>query len=299
MKTSIKLSIFIFTVFTVFFTSCGIKDNKPPRIYLIGSNDTTIIHREKFVDPGYFAEDNVTHTENIILSNNRSEILDTNSDGYTTRHEIYEITYTATDEEGNSKSVIRKITVNNISTPYAQSYNVIRRQSSFFGDTTYRATVTVDTRVSGRLKISKMYIHKTPGTNNLIYYRVNADLWASDLVRTQPHYDNANNNSGIGFMGLSDDNNSVPWFRGMGYDEANALRKFEYINIQTNTYTDSIGNAAVFITGKTESDGFTPQSRIEYIGSDISKIVLKYTVTNNAVTPPTVDQVLEEYTPVD
>lgn len=301
MKAFIRPTLFTFLAAIVLFSSCGIKDDKPPRIYLTGSNDTVVIMREKYIDPGYFAEDNVSKTENLILEDNLEAQISVTADGYTNRNEVYEITYTATDEEGNSRSVVRTVRVQNISTPYAGSYTVYRRNSLFWGDTTYRSTIAVDTRVSGRLRISRVYNHWDPTFGAQVYFRINADLWAPDLVTSVPHFDNANNNSGVGFMGLSNTNNSVPWYRNMGYEEAQQTRRFEYIHIPNQVWKDSLENASFTILGSTQSTPvngvYYPKSRIEYLGGDIRKITLEYSITNLATGVN--DQVKEEYTPLE
>ncbi|HOE05630.1 MAG TPA: DUF5011 domain-containing protein [Bacteroidales bacterium] len=299
MNTFIKSGLLVLAVASVFFTGCGITDDKPPRIYLVGSNDTTIIMREKYVDPGYYAEDNVTKTENIILANDLADKIIVNSGGYTTRNEVYEIIYTATDEAGNSSTITRTVRVQNMATPLAGSYTCFRRFSSFWGDTTYRTTVAVDNRIAGRLRINKVYNHWDPAYHALVYFKIYADLWAPDLCTTNPHFDSEAATSGVGYQGLSNTNNSVPWYRGLGYDEAYLQRRFEYIHIPTQVWADSLGNANFLIQGSVETDGFTPKSKIEYIGTEISKIILKYNITNQGVTPAVVDQVTEEYTPYE
>ncbi|NLA25197.1 MAG: hypothetical protein GX879_09555, partial [Bacteroidales bacterium] len=162
---------------------------------------------------------------------------------------------------------------------------------------TYRSTIIVDTRVAGRLRIGRVYNHWDPEFSNYIHFRVNADLWAPDLCRTNPHYDNANKNSGVGYQGVSNENNETPWFRGKSYEEATSERRFEYLMIPelTSPYTDSLGNAEYRIYGSNVNG--IPLSKIEYLGNDISKITLHYNISR--VGTNIVDQVIEEYTPLE
>lgn len=299
MNTFLKTGMLLLVVISVFFSGCGITDNKPPRIYLTGSNDTIIIMREKYVDPGYYAEDNVTKTENLVLEDDAATKISVNTAGFTTRNEVCEIVYTATDQAGNKNTVTRTVRVQNIATPLVGSYTCFRRNSSIWGDTTYQTTVAVDNRVAGRLRINRVYNHWNPTFHAMVYFKINADLWAPDLCTTTPHFDTDAGTSGIGYQGISNTNNSVPWFRSYSYEQATTERRFEYILIPTQVWPDSLGNASFLIQGSVESNGFTPKSKIEYLGTDISKIILKYNITNQGVTPPVVDQVTEEYTPYE
>lgn len=273
------------------FSSCQ-KDTQAPKIYLldaqgkimpVGKVDTTVLLYTIYVDPGIRVEDNATKTSDIVVTSDIESVLKVNSEGYLNRTGEYEITYTATDLDGNVATKKRLIKVVNISEPFIGSY-IIRRDSQIANDTTYKSTIVADQRVPGRLRFSKVYAHTWDGRK--IYYRVNADLWNPG----QP----TNADPNIGYMG-SANNPSVPFFRNMTYVEGfDSILTFRHLRIPAQNYLDTTGNEdyKVYIAGVEDTNG-VPLSRIEYIGNSktIARIVLELNVTKNNV----VDRVTETY----
>jgi hypothetical protein len=211
------------------------------------------------------------------------------ADGRTRRDEDYRIIYTATDQAGNNDTIGRMVRVQNVAHPFAGSYDCRRTVSTYWGDTTYRSTISVDSRVSGKLRISRVYNHYDPSFGSKIYFTINAFLWHPDLSNQE--------STVYGFLGVSDTDNDTPFFQDMDYTQAtDSIMRFQYLKLGYNEYPDSLGNANFSITGSTEQDGITPKSKIEYVNGEISKIVLKYNISkvDGSANP---DQVTEEYRP--
>lgn len=273
------------------FSSCQ-KDKQAPKIYLLdahgkimpsGKTDTTVLLFTKYVDPGIRVEDNATKTADIVVTSDIEAVLKVNNEGYLNRTGEYEITYTATDLEGNVATKKRLVKVVNISEPFVGSY-IIRRDSQIANDTTYKSTIVVDQRVPGRLRFSKVYAHTWDGRK--IYYRVNADLWNPG----QP----TNADPSIAYMGSANDP-TVPFFRNLTYTQGfDSILTFRHLKIPAQNYLDTTGNEnyKVYIAGVEDING-VPLSRIEYIGNSktIARIVLELNVTKNNV----VDRVTETY----
>ncbi len=293
MKKKLFILLPIFVVFAFVLTSCN-SDTQGPKIYLLGADgdivqdgDTTVLLYTKFVDPGVKVEDNASHEENIILENNASEELSLTSSGYLKYTGEYEITYTATDEESNVSSIIRKLTVLNISQPFVNSYTTTRTALHLV-DTSYRSSVTADTKIPGRLRFPKVYQHTWDGART--YFRVNADLY--DPANLSDEASDA-----IAYMGTQS-NKEIPYFANMSYEEGiESITNFTYLRIDAQEYSDSTNTHRVFIQGVVEEGTDLPLSHIEYIGgsSTILKIVLELNVTKNGI----VDRVTEVYTPND
>ncbi|MDY0160624.1 MAG: DUF5011 domain-containing protein [Bacteroidales bacterium] len=268
-----------------FLTSCGSTDTIPPKLYLYGASDTTILLGLQYVDRGIYVEDNASNEDEIEIENDIEDVINFYNDGKTRRTGDYYITYTATDQEGNSDTIGRMVRVKNVSTPFAGSYECRRQQSFFWNDTSYRSTVSADTRTAGRLRISRVYNHYDPSNNRNIFFTVYAELWHPELSQQF--------SSIYGYLGTVSDPES-PFYADMDYDGAiDSIKNFTYLKIQGAPYLDSIGNAEFNIAGSNQNG--IPLSRIEYINGEVSKIILKYVITKYDGSNP--DQVIEEYIP--
>ena len=297
MKNLRILLVFAIAASLLYFTSCGPSDTNAPNMYLTGTPDTTVLLGLVYTDPGIVVEDNADQTSEIIVENDIEDVIDVYStDDRTRRDEDYYIVYTATDQAGNSDTIGRMVRVTNVSEPFANSYECRRTISTIWGDTTYRSRISVDSRVAGRLRISRVYNHWDPNISETsegdpigakVYFKINADLWHPDLSQQASER--------YAYLGVSTNDNETPFFDNMDYTEAtDSILKFVYLRIDEQIMEDSLGNAAFQILGSTEQDG-TPKSRIEYVSGEISKIILKYNITNTtSATPP--DLVTEEYT---
>lgn len=267
-------------------TSCGPTDTIPPKLYLYGAKDTTVLLGLTYQDRGIYVEDNADQEEEIEITNDIEDVISFYTDGRTRRNSDNWITYTATDQEGNSDTIGRMVRVKNVSSPFAGSYECRRTVSTFWGDTSYRSTVSVDSRVSGRLRVSRVYNHYDPFYLRNIFFTVYVDLWHPDL--------SSQYSTTYGYLGKSSIDLETPFFQNMDYDQAvDSIKNFVHLKINNEPYVDSLGNAEFIISGKTTNG--IPDSRIEYIGGEVSKIILKYNVTKFDGSNP--DQVTEEYIP--
>jgi hypothetical protein len=283
------------TLGILFFTVIGCqKDVEGPSIYLLGvngqtlentQNDTVVLLFSKYVDPGVLVEDNVTETSNIIVSNDAEDVLEVTTDGFLKKVESVIITYTATDEKENFDTISRNIRIANIAEAFENIYTTSRSTLYLDNGLTYNSTVSVDTRIPGRLAFPKVYSHVVGEQS--IYFKVYADLY-SDLGSTQ--YSNL-----IAYMGTSSDKEN-PFFTGMTFEQSqDTILSFSKLKIAAQTYTDGLGNNYI-IAGYEEDAEEQIISHVEYLAGTktIKRIVLELNVTKNDVV---VDRVTEIYTP--
>jgi Domain of unknown function (DUF5011) len=108
----------LLTVSSLIFTGCKKDDDdtNAPTIELNGG-DTTVTKGSLFSDPGATAFDDVDETV-TVTSNFASVLPNTNSTG------VYEISYTATDEAGNTGYAERTVTVSYSGAQIDYTYNV-------------------------------------------------------------------------------------------------------------------------------------------------------------------------------
>lgn len=296
MKRILSIVTVVFVAATVLFTSCGPKDTTGPKIYLLGlgnvilkdyETDTTVLLYTKFVDPGVLVEDNATQTANIIVTSNRTTVLDTTSAGYLKKVLSVDLIYTATDDELNVSTRARNITIANIANAFTNTYVTTRTTFNLNNDSTYNSNVVADTRVPGRLKFPKVYAHYWDGEKS--YFKINADLYHPGLSQIK--------SESIGYMGTADDKER-PFFSAMSYEQGiDSILCFTYLRIDAQYYQDSVGGAShqVYISGVEDQVTHLPLSRIEYLfgSKTVKRIVLELNVTKNGL----VDRVTEVYTP--
>ncbi|MDD3685589.1 MAG: DUF5011 domain-containing protein [Bacteroidales bacterium] len=292
MKNIIFLSV---AILAIVFVSCDKQDTISPDVLLLGDGgaylaagdtDTTVLLFSKFTDPGFEAEDNLTKTEDLILVNDLEDVLLVNDAGYLRKTGEYTITYSATDEAGNKGTATRKITVENISAPFAGTYFTNRTAQQIAETTNYTSTVAVDTRIPGRLSFPKVYAHVDGGED--IYFKLYADLYKPEV---SDEYSES-----IAYMGKPTDK-EAPFFELMTYSEAiEEILSFERLMIPAQTFTDALGNAYTISGVADPANPDMPYSRIEYLGESttITKIYLELNVTKDGVYT---DRVTEIYTP--
>ena len=295
MKKVFGISVLIILA-GLMFNSCKPEDNQGPKIYILNPDgeilhgeekDTTLLLWTKYVDPGVFVEDNASKTSEIVVTLDTT-VLPLSKDGYlrATRGSVEEflnLTYTATDLAGNSSTNNRPFRVANISEVFTGSYTVSRTANNV-NDTSYTSTISIDSRVAGRLRFGKVYAHKW-GTKNT-YFKVNADLYSKELSPTT--FDEKH-----GYLGRKDDP-GVCYYSGMTYTPAKEkIYDYYYLQIDAQEYADSLGNK-VYIKG-IEDGNDVPLSKIEYLGDShtITKIILELNVTKDGQ----VDRVKEVYIP--
>ncbi|PLX08696.1 MAG: hypothetical protein C0596_05175 [Marinilabiliales bacterium] len=294
MKKSFVVLFSVVIASILMFSACN-SDTQGPKIYfldadgnVIQSGDTTVLLYTTFVDPYVFVEDNSSKSSNIIVEDNAAEQLSVTSEGYLRRAEEVIITYTATDEAGNSSTKDRIMTIYNISQQFVNSYATTRQTNNLNDDTSYNSSVAADARIPGRLKFPKVYAHFWDGERT--YFKVTADLY--DPTNLSDEFSET-----IAYMGTQSDK-ETPFFAGMSYEEAeDSILSFTYLKIDAQEYTDTAENHTVYIQGVTEEGTDLPLSHIEYLAGSktIVRIVLELNVTKNSI----VDRVTETYVPND
>lgn len=292
MKRTLSIIVVVLAAFTAVFTSCGPKDTQGPKIYILGDGDvilpegktdTILLLWTKYNDPGVLVEDNATMTSKIVVTNDSADVFTVSPDGYLRSVKEFTLTYTAKDDEMNTTTIGRNIRVANISEAFIGSYKTTRNSMHLDDDTSYNSTVSVDSRVAGRLRFPKVYAHAWDGRKT--YFKVNADLFSPNLSEIF--------NERHGYLGAPDDSDRA-FYSAMTYTEAmDSILEIEHLRIDAQDYTDSLGNH-VYIQGVTDIDDI-PLSRIEYLGQSktIIRIVLELNVTKNDI----VDRVTEIYIP--
>ncbi|MDD2635095.1 MAG: hypothetical protein PHW82_06305 [Bacteroidales bacterium] len=293
MRKLILITFVFFVLSSIIFTSCN-EDIIGPKLYwynsegeIVQTGDTTVLLYTEYIDPGVYAEDNVSKEENIIITNDAEAILSLTSEGYLRRTGDYIITYVAEDEAGNKSEYLRNIKIRNIAEPFVNSY-ATSRNALHLAETTYNSSVSADTRVPGRLRFPKVYAHES--ADKKIYFRVNADLF-------DPENLSKNYSEKISFMGTKSDA-ETPFFKDMTYEQGvDTALSFVMLKIDAQEYEDSTGAVSVFIQGITNQTTDYPLSHIEYLTNSktITKIVLELNVTKDGI----VDRVTEVYIPND
>ncbi|MDD4217403.1 MAG: hypothetical protein PHZ24_08735 [Bacteroidales bacterium] len=293
MKKLILIS-FVFVVLScIIFTSCN-EDTTPPKLYwynsagdIVKTGDTTVLLYTKYVDPGVYAEDNVSKEADITIVNDAATVLSVTTDGYLRRTGDYVITYTAEDAEGNKAEYFRNIYIRNITEPFIKSY-ATTRNTLHLAETTYNSSVSADNRIPGRLRFPKVYAHTWDGSKT--YFRVNADLF-------NPQNLSSSFSETISFMGTKSDK-ETPFFKDLTYEQGvDTALSFVMLKIDAQEYEDTAGVVSVYIQGVTDQVTDYPKSRIEYLSNSktITRIVLELNVTKAGV----VDKVTEVYIPND
>ncbi len=119
MRKKLKLGILSFALLTAIFTGCSKDDTTSPLIALTGSDETYSLPsvaggNAAWVEPGYTATDEEDGT--ITAKVSVSGTVDLNTKG------IYTITYSVSDEAGNSASATRTVRVVNDVEMFAGSW---------------------------------------------------------------------------------------------------------------------------------------------------------------------------------
>ncbi|MBK7887832.1 MAG: DUF5011 domain-containing protein [Bacteroidetes bacterium] len=147
MKKALFIVGLLATTF-LFITGCSKDDTEAPVISLTAPINVTLNIGEAFVDPGYSASDNedgdITSRVSVDLSD-----LDENTAGE------YVVTYSVTDDAGNSASESRNVTVQNSLTPnnIAGTWNVSEVCGG--GPSTYIDTISYSDVQNGRVLFTR------------------------------------------------------------------------------------------------------------------------------------------------
>lgn len=233
----------------------------------------------------------MSEIEYIIVTDDSQDILSVDSEGYLKKVEDVDITYTAKDEALNVSTIVRHISIKNISEPFAGTYITNRTSMYLPAVSNYNSIVAVDTRIPGRISFPKVYNHTE--SSESIYFRVVADLYNPNLSTQY--------STSIAYMGTSN-NKDIPYFVDMSYEEGiNSALDCEYLMISAQAFTDDLGNNYTISGVADPSNVNRPYSRIEYEMESlfhpktINRIVLELNVTKNG---EYTDRVTEIYTPL-
>jgi hypothetical protein len=288
---SLKNLIIVLAIlgFVVAFSSCKLDDNTPPTIYFTESQDTTVLLQTLFDDPGVYVEDNKDlNSEITVESDFYDELVFNIADSTLRVTGDYEITYTATDLAGNETEAIRNVSVINVASTLAGSYDV----TALYEDVPNRnftSSISADARRSGKIRLTKSYMHTVDEDD--IYLKVEAWLYSPDhsLDITSSSVEV---NENFGWM-ATPNNPDQPFFFDMDAETALSLMpRYTYLHIPNQTFADSVNDEPYQIRGQTEANGL-PRSRITYIGDQVQEIVIKATVTRGG----SVDPITETYVP--
>ncbi len=152
MRKKLKLGILSFALLTAIFTGCSKDDTTSPLIALTGSDETYSLPsvaggNAAWVEPGYTATDEEDGT--ITAKVSVSGTVDLNTKG------IYTITYSVSDEAGNSASATRTVRVVNDVEMFAGSWIDCYDSSYNFGTVSiYDATIVTSSTVNKAVQIT-------------------------------------------------------------------------------------------------------------------------------------------------
>ncbi|MEA1874525.1 MAG: DUF5011 domain-containing protein [Bacteroidota bacterium] len=275
--------------FVFAFNSCNQDDDIAPTIYFIESQDTTVLLQTLFDDPGIYVEDNKDLNSEIEIESDFYDELSFNIADSTLRVTgDYEITYTATDLAGNEKEGIRTVSVINVASTLAGSYNVVGVYENV-PNRNFTSSISADARCSGKIRLTKTYMH-TIGDDD-IYLKIEAWLYSDDHSLDITN-SSVEVNEHFGWM-ATPDNPDEPFFFNMYAETAlSMMPRYKYLHIPTQTFSDSVNAAAYQIKGQTEDNGM-PRSYITYDVDQITEIVIKATVTRGG----SVEEITETYVP--
>ncbi|MFW5805637.1 MAG: immunoglobulin-like domain-containing protein [Bacteroidales bacterium] len=294
MKKIIFHSILVLSLTSlVLFTGCKDPNPIPPTIIFDQPQDTTILLYTVFEDPGVIVEDNSDNSEDIEVTSDFDDVMLRLSTGEVRRTGDYEITYTATDTEGNHAEDIRTVQVVNPAEIITGSYEVQGTYDNI-DNTTFVANITADAGQAGNVHFSKTYVHDVDG--NSVYLNLTGLLYSPDHSPdiTDPAIAPDDN---IGWLGTSDDP-GTPFYAGMyHYETMPLMPRYNYIHIPSYEVTEEASDINYIITGKKDTDTDLPLSRIHYSGDNITQIELHYNISDQDNPAQGADNVDEIYTP--
>ncbi len=279
------------------FTCCS-GDGTAPKIYLLAKDgktidkvgDTTILLYTKYVDPGCIVEDNASTDENIQIAFDGESVLPIEKKNASHMGEVkktgtYQVTYTATDEAGNVGTRSKNITIRNVSDIYTGRYWTEREATQenswtdMGNDTTYYSNVSANTGVAGRLRFSKVALHKYNG--QVVSFKIDADLYSDDPALSKEF------SKQIGYLGTAEDKEKC-MYDGMTYEQAVDTIRHKYIyldipidNEEYTAYTESEDTVGYKVRIRGIKENGKPKSRIEYDDYGLFRIILELDITFN------------------
>ncbi len=146
-KFLLSLTFLSIALSTVFLTSCSKDDTTPPIITLLGAESLELsLNTASWADPGATATDDEDGTV-TVTSDYSSTNPNLNQTG------TYIITYSATDEAGNTGTATRTVRVKNDAEAFAGSYSVRDTCPGFVFN--YSQTITVSQTINNRVHFNK------------------------------------------------------------------------------------------------------------------------------------------------
>ncbi|MFO7789467.1 MAG: DUF5011 domain-containing protein [Bacteroidales bacterium] len=260
----------------IIFTGCPDDDNIKPSIYFDQAQDTTILLYSVFEDPFVLVEDNKDLAEDIEVTSDFEDEMSLLSTGAVRRVGDYEITYTATDQAGNTSEAVRTVRVANPAEIAEGSYSV-QGDYQDINDTSFRARISVDRGEAGRIIFSKSYVHDYEG--NGVYLKAEGLLFSPDH---SPDMTNAtlDPDEYVGWLGTPADPSTAFYVQDSlyHYEAMDSMPRYDYIHLPTIYKADSVSGIDHKIVGRKDDNDY-PRSKIYYNGDFVTKIELYYTVS--------------------
>lgn len=147
MKRNNFLKTFIsITIVSMFLITCKDKDKIAPTILLNGDNPMEVTLNSKYIEPGATANDNADGNITSLISIDASTIPD-DAAGNTNKTGSYTVTYSVSDEAGNSTTEVRTVNVVNSIEQYAILYDVIKNPGNIEYETTLESSESINNRI--------------------------------------------------------------------------------------------------------------------------------------------------------
>ena len=160
MKRNNFLNTFIsITIVAMFLITCRDKDEIAPTILLNGDNPMEVILNSKYIEPGATADDNADGNITSLISINASTIP-VDAAGNTNKTGSYTVTYSVSDEAGNSTTEERTVNVVNSIEEYAVLYEVVKTcltHNTGCDDANYETTLEADESVNNRIRFPDFF----------------------------------------------------------------------------------------------------------------------------------------------
>ncbi len=279
LNSLVAVAVLVLMAMPFIFVGCH-KDKTPPSIYFLAKDgktidkkgDTTVLLYTKYVDPGCYVEDNASIATDIEVTSDLDAVLSIEKKLASHIGEIkktgeYKVTYTATDEAGNSGQRSKIITCKNVSDIYTGKYWTVRDEiigggiSDICQPARYYSNITSSQNVAGRIRFSKVAQHEY--NSQKVSFKVDADVYSPTLSpRTRSDQ--------VGWLGTAADK-EVAFYNGMSFDAAVDSMRLNYVYLQIPTqeasvaYTEgesAINDYTVRIQGQLENG--VPKSKIVY-----------------------------------
>ncbi len=152
-KNNFLTLIISIAIFGMFLYGCKKPDEIAPTILLNGDNPMEVTLNSKYIEPGATATDNVDGNITSSISIDASTIP-VDAAGNTNKTGSYTVTYSVSDEAGNSTTKDRTVNVVNSIEQYAILYTVEKTCQEYPGNNVpyYETTLKADEAVNNRIR---------------------------------------------------------------------------------------------------------------------------------------------------